>query len=364
MKILYFGTYEKDYPRNRVVIEGLRKNNVKVGECHVPFWEKVEDKTGLGIKFFFKLPIAHLKLVLRFIKSGRSDAIIVGYIGQFDVPLAWILTRKPIIFNPMISLYDTLVLDRKMFKKGSLKSKMFHFIDKLSFRLSDIVLADTIEHKKYFVKEFGLNPKKVKTLYIGAQEEVFFPRKSKKKNHIKVLFYGKFTPLHGMPYIIKAAKLLENNKNIKFEIIGTGQTHRKDMWLAKRLDLKNIKFIEWVPYKKLPLHITDADICLGGHFGPGEKAKRVVPNKVFQMIAMKKPVIVSDSGASIGAGFIDEKNTLFCKMQNEKAIAASILRLAKDEKLRNKIAKESFNLFKEKYSTRAIGKDLLDIIQP
>ena len=116
------------------------------------------------------------------------------------------LLDSPLIFNPMTSLYDTVVLDRKMFREGSIKAKFTHFIDKLSFKLADIVCADTLEHKKYFVEEFKLNPRKVKTLYIGAQEYLFFPRKTKRKGYIKVLFYGKFTPLHGMSYILKSAK--------------------------------------------------------------------------------------------------------------------------------------------------------------
>jgi glycosyltransferase involved in cell wall biosynthesis len=367
MKILYFGTYEKDYPRNRVVIKGLKKNNIRVKECHVPFWENVEDKTGKLNKGYFliKLHIAHLKLFFKHFKHRDCNIVIIGYIGQLDMFLARIcFPRKKIIFNPMISLYDTLVLDRKIIRKGSFLSKIIRFFDKKSCDLADIICLDTKEHIKYFENEFGIKRKKLKRLFIGAEEEIFYPRKETKKRHTKVLFYGKFTPLHGTSYIIKAAKLLEKkNKYIKFEIIGTGQTHKKDIQLAKKLNVKNIKFIDWVPYRKLPLHIADADICLGGHFGSGEKARRVVPNKVFQMIAMKKPVIVSDSGASVEAGFIDRRNALFCKMQDEKAIADSILKLAKNKRLRDNIAKKSFNLFNEKYSTKAIGKDFLNIIQ-
>ena len=363
MRVCYFGTYERNYPRNRVVIEGLRKNNVIVTECHVPFWEKVEDKTDMNYRFFLQAPLVYLKLILKYLKRWRSDSLIVGYIGQPDVIIAWLLTRKPIIFNPMTSLYDTVVLDRKMFRKGSIKAKFMHFIDRLSFKLADVVCADTLEHKKYFVEEFNLNPRKVKTLYIGAQEYLFFPRKTKKKNYIKVLFYGKFTPLHGTSFIIKAAKLLEKQKNIKFEIIGTGQTHKEDLKLAKRLKLKNIDFIEWVPYVELPEHIAEADICLGGHFGPGGKAGRVIPNKTYQMMTMKKPIIVSDSEASKEGGFVDKENSVFCKRMDEKAIADSILLLAKNKRLREKIAKNSYDLFKKRYSVIAIGKQMKDIIE-
>ncbi len=364
MNILYFGTYEKNYPRNKVLIEGLKKNNVKVRQCHIPFWEKVEDKTGKINKFSFviNLHIAHMKLLFKHFKYKNPDIVIVGYIGQLDMLLARIcFPKKKIVFNPMISLYDTLVLDRKMIKAKSLISKIIKFIDKKSCDLSDIILLDTEEHLKYFEKEFRIRRKKLSRLFIGADEKIFYPRKEKERKRKKVLFYGKFTPLHGTKYIIKAAKLMEK-ENITFEIIGKGQTHNDDLKLAKNIKTRNIKFIDWVPYKKLPLHIADSDICLGGHFGSGEKAKRVVPNKVFQIIAMKKPVIVSDSLASREAGFIDRENAFFCRMRDEKAIANSIKDLLKDKKVREKISKKSYSLFNKKYSTKAIGKEFIDII--
>jgi len=369
MKVLYFGTYEKDYPRNRVVIEGLKKNKIEVKECHVPVWESVEDKTGkfrdkcfLGIK----LNSAHWKLVFRHFRYLDCDAVIVGYIGQFDMLLARMMfPKKKIIFNPMTSLYDTLVLDRKLVKNKTIFSNLLRFLDKNSCELADVVCLDTDEHMKYFSREFGIDKKKLRRLFIGADERLFYPRKEKilKNEKKKILFYGKFTPLHGTSYIIKAAKLLEKRKDIEFEIIGKGQTYEKDMALVNELRIKNIKFIDWVPYKKLPEHIAESAVCLGGHFGPGEKAKRVVPNKVFQMIAMKKPVIVSDSKASREAGFVDMENSLFCKMEDEKAIANSILLLMKNSELREKIAGNSHKLFTERYSTKAIGKDMIDIIK-
>ena len=136
MNILYFGTYEKNYPRNRVLIEGLRKNSIKVSECHVPFWENIEDKTGKIKKFSFviKLHIAHMKLLFKRFKYRNPDLIIVGYIGQLDMLLARIcFPKKKIVFNPMISLYDTLVLDRKMIKPKSSLSRLIKYIDKKLF---------------------------------------------------------------------------------------------------------------------------------------------------------------------------------------------------------------------------------------
>ena len=48
-------------------------------------------------------------------RSFTHDVVIVGYIGQFDMLLAWLLTRlraMPLVFNPLLSLYDTFCNDK------------------------------------------------------------------------------------------------------------------------------------------------------------------------------------------------------------------------------------------------------------
>ena len=34
LRVCYFGTYRAEYSRNRIMMEGLRKNGVEVIECH------------------------------------------------------------------------------------------------------------------------------------------------------------------------------------------------------------------------------------------------------------------------------------------------------------------------------------------
>jgi len=38
LRVLYFGTYEREYPRNAQVISCLRNAGVEVEELHIPGW--------------------------------------------------------------------------------------------------------------------------------------------------------------------------------------------------------------------------------------------------------------------------------------------------------------------------------------
>ena len=61
-------------------------------------------------------------------------------------------------------------------------------------------------------------------------------------------------------------------------------------------DLHDIRFIDWIQYEQLPKAISAADVCLGV-FGKSAKAARVIPNKVFQVLASQRPLITMDSPA-------------------------------------------------------------------
>src|SRR6266571_7375155 len=77
MRVLYFGTYERSYPRNAQVISCLRRAGVEVAERHVPVWEGREHKWSAGAGAAARLAAAELRLLRR--PRGSFDALLVGY---------------------------------------------------------------------------------------------------------------------------------------------------------------------------------------------------------------------------------------------------------------------------------------------
>ena len=99
MRVLYFGTYERDYPRNAEVIACLRHAGVEVVERHASVWERQRHKYGAGVGSAIRLARAELGLLRR--PQIDFDVVIVGYPGQFDMPLARrIAGKRPLVFNP------------------------------------------------------------------------------------------------------------------------------------------------------------------------------------------------------------------------------------------------------------------------
>ena len=86
MRVLYFGTYERDYPRNASVISALRRAGVDVTEWHVSVWDDQRHKFAIGPGSAARLARAELRLLRR--PKVAFDVVIVGYPGHFDMPLA------------------------------------------------------------------------------------------------------------------------------------------------------------------------------------------------------------------------------------------------------------------------------------
>jgi glycosyltransferase involved in cell wall biosynthesis len=365
MKLCYWGTYDSHYPRNKILISGLRKNGVEVVECNAKIWQDTPEKMAAASSSWTNLGVlrrwlaAYTKLIKSFSNINDIEFIMVGYSGHFDVFLAKILSkirRVPLVFDAFLSLYDSLVFDRKVVKKGSPKAKFLYYIDKYSCKLADLVLLDTNQHIDYFVSEFGLSKEKFYPLFIGADDSVFFLRGNQPENNkFTVIHFGKYIPLHGMEYIIQAAGQL-NGENIHFQLIGAGDGYRSSVALAEKLKLANVEFIQFLDQNALTEYIENADICLG-IFGDTDKAKRVVPNKVYEAMAMRKPVITGDSSAAREI-LKHGEDCLLCEMANPHAIAEAILRLKTDERLRTKIAAGAYKTYKTYFSPSALGKQL------
>jgi glycosyltransferase involved in cell wall biosynthesis len=250
--------------------------------------------------------------------------------------------------------------DRRIVSTRSLRARLLKAYESWSIRLADLILLETRNYIRYFSEEFGIPEDRFIHLPMGSDQSNYFPREVRKLPGDKflVFFYGKFTPLQGIPYILRAAKLLEERgEDFQFEIIGSGQLTEEIERLKNDLKIKNLNHLEWVDYRKLPDHIAKADVCLG-IFGDTEKAMRGVPVKVYDAIAMGKPVVTGDT-LGIRELFTHEKNALLVPVGNPEALAAEILRLKDEPELRKSIADAGYSLFMERLEKRALGKKFI-----
>lgn len=304
-------------------------------------------------------------LATRYLLRRRPhDAFFLPQFCHKDVPLAKLLaalTSRTVIFDPLASRYETKILDRRVKPVGSPAAWWNHVIDAVSFRLSDWILADTESHKEYYCREFGIPARKVMVLPVGFDDDLFIPRPPSRDDGIfRVLFFGSFLPLHGVDIIIRAAGLVwETDPEIRFELVGSGQTHPGARELAEEIQASNIHFGNWRSMDDFPEMIARADVCLG-IFGRTEKARRVVPHKVFQAMAMRKPVITARTPA-LEEFFRHGEDLIFCEEPLPENLARCISDLKGSRELRDRIA-ENGRRAVTRFAPEKLGERLMGLL--
>jgi glycosyltransferase involved in cell wall biosynthesis len=344
VRVLYFGTYERDYPRNAQVISCLRGAGVEVIERHASVWERRRHKWSLGIGAAVRVGLAEAALLLRG-RRERFDVMIVGYPGHFDMPAARrIARRRPLVFNPLISLSETLVDDRGRFARGSPPASVLQHVDRIALRRADLVVADTAQNARFLAELGEIDRDRVEVCFVGAEDRLFRPG-WQPRERFQVLFVGKLIPLHGLETILEAARL---TPEISFRIVGSGQL---DPLLAGRP--ANVEWVEWVEYEELPEEIQRAG-CALGIFGTSEKAARVIPNKAFQALACGVPLVTADTPAAREL-LRDEESALLVPAGDPGALATAVRRLAGDEELSRRIGAGGLAAYEEHASEEVLG---------
>lgn len=372
LRVCYAGTYERAYPRNRLVIEALRTAGARVEEAHAPVFERRRDKSGLGAVALaglgLRLVMAYLRLVPEVaLRLLRCDALVVGYIGQLDMLVLGPVARamgKPVLFNPLVTLTDTLVEDRQQLRAGSLPARLIATLDRVALRLADVVLVDTRENGDWIRERLGISDKRIVVVPVGADERVFFPaaraNTSQADEALDVLFYGKFIPLHGIDTILRAVALLEKRgAPARVEVVGTGQTYREMRELATALRLTSVIWTDWIPFEHLGERLRRADVALGV-FDTGAKAGRVIPNKVYQSLACGVATITRDSPA-IRRLLHDGGSALLVPPDDPAALANAIERL-RDRDLRERIATGGQTMYQTHASSPAMAAALSPVL--
>lgn len=319
-KVLFITTKNIDYIRNSQEIKVLRE------------WAELVNVIGYRNKSYIsRLIKIYIKLFTISIK--HYDIIFVGFAPQLILPLfSFRFKRKFVVEDFFISLYDTMINDRKKFKHNSLFAKILLWIDKITIKRADAIIADTIAHGEYFVEELGADNSKINVLYLSADSSIYYPRVVSKaqelKNKFVVLYFGSILPLQGVDIVLQCIEKMKNTSSVFFQIIGP--INHKD--LQKYKELKNVKFIPWLSQKDLAEEIAKADLCLAGHFNSTiKKASRTIPGKAYIYNSMKKPMILGDNSANRELFIEDNINNYYVEMGNPDKLKEKILYVMKSK---------------------------------
>jgi glycosyltransferase involved in cell wall biosynthesis len=126
------------------------------------------------------------------------------------------------------------------------------------------------------------------------------------ENNFLLLYAGIIGHAQGLEVIINAANILKQQTNIKFVIVGSGPQKEMLIQLKAKLNTQNVLFYDAVTKKEMPAIISAADVAVI----PLKRLdlfKGAIPSKIFENLAMKKPILLGVEGEAKQL-FIDEGN--------------------------------------------------------
>jgi glycosyltransferase involved in cell wall biosynthesis len=362
MRIVIFGTYDTSmHPRIASISEGLAARGFDVVECNIPLGLDTAARVDMLARpwkvggLAARLARRWLGLARMARRIGPPDAVVVGYLGHFDVHLARLLYRRgrvPLVLDHLVSASGT-AKDRRL--DGGPRQKVLKLIDSAALRAADVVVVDTEEHLEPLPERYK---SKAVVVHVGAPAAWpaaagdAFDASADDDRPLRVVFYGLFTPLQGTPVIGEALGLI-TGAPIEVTMIGRGQ----DETAAKQAAAANqsVRWLDWVPAADLPALVAEHDVCLG-IFGTGDKALRVVPNKVYQGAAAGCAIITSDTAPQrrvLGDAAI------LVPPGDADALAAALLRLAEDRESLLKLRLAARQLAAERFTPGQIVEPLV-----
>ncbi len=382
MRTIIFGTYDTAmHPRIATIAEGLAARGVDVVECNIPLGLSTADRVDMLAKpwkagtLVARLASRWFGLAARARRLGRPDAVVVGYLGHFDVHLARLLYRRgtvPLVLDHLISAAGT-ARDRRI-SGGGLKQRLLTLIDAAALGAADIVVVDTEEHLETVPEKYR---HKAVVVYVGASQEWHaaaterpadavststVPSADDESGPLKVVFYGLYTPLQGTPVIGEALGRIAGAP-VEVTMIGRGQDEAATKLAAAAN--ASVRWLDWVPARELPALVAAHDVCLG-IFGTSDKALRVVPNKVFQGAAAGCAIITSDTAPQrrvLGTVPL-ESGAVLVPPGDPAALADALLQLAADRDHLLKLRHAARQLAAQRFTPEQVVAPLTDRLLP
>lgn len=259
-----------------------------------------------------------------FVLGWRYDVIFFGFAPQLAAPFFLKYRHKEIIIDFFISVYDTLINDRKKFSAHNPVARICHWVDAYVIQQADIVITDTKADAEYFIREFHGDRDKFRTVYLEADRSIYYPRKQHKRADLAdkfvVLYFGSVLPLQGADLVLETIRRLKWERGIFFQVIGPV----RKKYRAPIQD--NVEYIDWLEQEELAVYIANADLCLAGHFNKTiDKAKRTIPGKAYIYSAMEKPMVLGDNKAN-RERYHDSDKVYWTEMGSAKALAEVIVK--------------------------------------
>lgn len=264
--------------------------------------------------------------------------------------LGWIFKRHGIPW--ILETNSPLFYESKADRKNVVLTRLEKWLEIKAYQECDILICITEALKEIIVCEANIPPEKVIVLPNGVNTSVFNPEPHQQRrifDNFTIGFVGNLYAWQGLEELLEALHdLLKDGLDLSLVVVGDGQMRTKWESKAQKLGLSNnVKFVGQVPWNEVPSYIAGFDVGYSGHVKLQIGKMYHSPLKIYEYMAMGKPVLASafedaqrvlregETGFLFQAGDMQDLKSALVRAYKSQAVLKEMGRQAREEILLN-----------------------------
>tara|TARA_R110002096_G_scaffold180460_2_gene357760 strand:+ start:651 stop:1871 length:1221 start_codon:yes stop_codon:yes gene_type:complete len=343
---------------------------------------QVEEKDGIkAIKVltYVTANSGFLKRTWNYVFYMLMVTLIAPFISKADV----VISTSPQFFNGLAGYFVSRIKrcpwvleirdlwPESILAVGAIKNKsairLLEWLEKFVYRKADHIVPVTFSFKRH-IENHGGDANKITVIRNGVNFDMF---KLQERNHeyarsvgVENKFVASYVGTHGMAHglnvILDAAEKLKHKPEIAFLMIGDGAEKEKLLAERNRRQLDNVIMLEQQPKQKMPdiWSISDVSLVL---LKKQDLFLTVIPSKIFETMAMKKPIILGVRGES--QALIEEGNAGICiEPENVDELVAAVIKLSEDSQAYNNYAENGYEYVQQHFDRKKLADQFEKIL--
>lgn len=254
----------------------------------------------------------------------------------------------------------------------SLTLRWLVWLANFAYRKADRILCVTDSFKTAIIAE-GIPAAKIEVIKNGVDLEFFSPERSlgPEATHIPgldntqgkfvVSYVGTHGMAHGLETVLNAAELLRDLPDVLFLLVGDGA--ERDHLVKQRdiMRLDNVILLEQQPKTRMPAvwAVTDVSLVL---LRDKPLFRTVIPSKIFESMAMMKPVILGVRGES--EALLEQSGAGICVQPESPAqLARAVRRLYANPDERRAMGQAGRQFVQANFDRQVLASRYLELLK-